>query len=102
MERHGELAAGRDLRERVARLVEDGLGAGLDVVVAGPERLAHRVLSVAAEARRVLLERAAARAVPRRGGVDAERHARSAGVTGGGDDGAVACHETCSEKDGGD
>ena len=74
MERHLDLAAGRDLRKLLARLGHDGLGAGLEVVVASADSLAEGVGLVTTEAGRVLLERVSPGAVTRSRGVDAESH----------------------------
>ena len=102
VQRHLHLAALRHLRQLLARLGHDGLGARLELVVARADRLAKRVRRVALEPRAVLLEGVAARPVARRARVDAQRHARAAGVAGRGDDGAVAGHELGGGEQGGE
>lgn len=90
---HLDLAAGCDLGQLGAGLRHDGPGAGLQVVLAAAQGLAHRRSVVALEPCRVLLERIPAGAVPGSRAVNTEGHA---GTTAGGsslDDGTVAGHE---------
>lgn len=90
---HLDLATGGDLGQHVTGHGHDGLGTGVDVVVAAPEGLADGVSGVTLEASRVLLAGVSAGGVTRSVGVDTESHARA--TTGGGslDDGTVASHE---------
>lgn len=90
---HLDLAAGSDLRKHVAGLGHDGLGAGLEVVVASAEGLAHGVGGVTLESGGVLLEGVAAGSVTRGRRVNTEGHAGAASRGGGLDDGTVASHE---------
>lgn len=98
VQRHLEVAAGRDLRELAAHLGHDGLRARLDVVAAGAHRLAHRLGRRAAEPRGVLLEGVAARAVTGGRRVDAQRPADAACVADGVGDGCVARDELGREE----
>lgn len=51
MQRHLDFAAGRDLRQLISGLGQDGLSSLLQVVVALADRLPDRVLLVAPEPR---------------------------------------------------
>lgn len=99
VESHGEFATGADLGENIASLGHDGLGAGLEVVVTGSEGLAKGFSGVTSESGGILLEGVSARAVSGGRGVNAESHARTAGVTSGGDNGTVSSDELGGEED---
>lgn len=77
MKSHLDLATGGDLRQLLASLGHDGLGAGLEVVVASADGLAEGVGLVTPEAGGVLLEGAAPGTVTGSGGVDTESHWRN-------------------------
>lgn len=98
---HLDLPTGRNLGELVTSLGHDGLGAGLQVVLAGADGLADGCGVRPLEARRVGLEGVAAGSITRGGGVDAEGHARA--TTGGSslDDGAVGRYEGDESENGG-
>jgi len=90
VERHLDLAAGGDLRQLVAGLGHDRLGAGLELVGTGADRLAEGVGGIAPEAGAVLLEGVSPGSVAGSGGVNAQSHAAAAGIAGCADDGTVA------------
>lgn len=102
VESHLDLTTLADLRELVTSLGHDGLGPGLEVIVASSKSLAEAFSSIASESGGILLEGVSASAVTGSGGVDTQGHARATGIASSVDDGTVSGDELGGEENGGE